>query len=133
MQLESAELVVLCARQPARFAEQEDVTHILDYRSFVFVDLNENDRLLSTAVEKILLRCVGKRSLRSMMDVMTPSVVSMPRVKGVLSSRTMFEAKSCRRMMAPWTAAPQATASAVLRSALLVPKREGSAPGFTPL
>ena len=46
--------------------------------------------------------------------VMTPPVVSIPRVRGLTSTRTTSPSDSSPERIPPWTAAPYATASSGL-------------------
>mmetsp|Transcript_32808 Transcript_32808/g.87018 ORF Transcript_32808/g.87018 Transcript_32808/m.87018 type:complete len:336 (-) Transcript_32808:590-1597(-) len=81
---------------------------------------------LSTSVVKVLLLRAGIAWFRSMTGVMTPPVVSMPRVRGVTSMSTRslkppppaMSAKSCPVRIPAWTVAPKATASSGLTSPL---------------
>ena len=68
------------------------------------------DVWLSSAVVNVLLFDVGMVVLRSMSGSRTPPSVSMPRVSGVTSSRTISLATS-PAMMPAWMAAPIETAS----------------------
>ena len=52
--------------------------------------------------------------LASMSLVITPPIVSIPRVNGVTSSNTMSPTPSSLFRMAPWIAAPTATTSSGL-------------------
>src|SRR5487761_2303052 len=67
---------------------------------------------LSSAVVKVWLFLVGIVVLRSMILVITPPLVSMPRLRGVTSSRRMSFTSPLRTPA--WTAAPTATTSSGL-------------------
>ena len=69
---------------------------------------------LSEAVEKIWLFLVGITEFRGISLVMTPPTVSIPRVRGHTSSRTIPEVWSSPDNTPPWMAAPYATASSGL-------------------
>ena len=70
---------------------------------------------LSAAVEKICDFFVGITVLREMRVDITPPTVSMPRLRGLTSNRTMeLSPQSPPDRMQAWTAAPYATASSGL-------------------
>ncbi len=69
---------------------------------------------LSTAVENTSLFLQGMVVLASMSLVITPPMVSMPRVSGVTSSNTMSPAPFSLLRMAPCMDAPTATTSSGL-------------------
>ena len=66
---------------------------------------------LSTAVENTSLFLHGMVVLASISFVITPPIVSIPRVSGVTSSSTMSPTPLSLLRIAPWMAAPTATTS----------------------